>query len=557
MDTSEKKNASRNLAALVDFSNLINSSLELDFILNNLLLTCFGKFYSTRGMIIILNDECKVSFIASKGINNQDIEIFNQVSTDQIEESHDIKLFCEKYKLRLKKNIILRGRTRGIVFLSEKLNKTEYSEEDQAFLDTLLNITSIAVENSLVITKLKEVNRDLDSRVNQLSTLFDLSKEFGGILDVKMIAKLLSFSIIGQLFVTKYAIVKKHKEIEILESKFDEEKLAAVCGNCRFDLITEPVNTDEYDYLKDYYELGVQLIIPMQVKNITIGLILVGKKINNLQFTKSEKEFSYALAGMAAISFENVRLFNEALEKERLEKDLELAKKIQRNLLPHSVPKFSNIEVSAINIPARQVGGDYYDLVKLDTENLLFAIGDVSGKGMQAALMMANTQAFLKSICKQKLPLDESTNLLNNLISENTTSGGFITFFWGIFNNNTKELTYVNAGHNPPLLIRNNSIEYLKKGGMILGVMETLIPYEMTKIQLQSGDLLVLFTDGITEAMSIEKEEYSDPRLEELILKNSEKNVNNLMEIIMQDVKLFTLGAEQSDDITSLIIKIN
>ncbi|MDP2037137.1 MAG: PP2C family protein-serine/threonine phosphatase, partial [Ignavibacteria bacterium] len=187
---------------------------------------------------------------------------------------------------------------------------------------------------------------------------------------------------------------------------------------------------------------------------------------------------------------------------------------------------------------------------------VLFAIADVSGKGVPAALLMANIQAFLKSICKMKMHLADATNLLNDLVAENTTNGSFITFFWGIINNDKKELTFVNAGHNPPLLIRNSQIIKLKKGGMILGVMQTIVPYLSDMIQLESGDTIVLFTDGITEAMNVKWEEYSDERLESFVLERDHLNSKQLLEEIKHSVEQFTIGAEQSDDITSLVIKV-
>ena len=240
-----------------------------------------------------------------------------------------------------------------------------------------------------------------------------------------------------------------------------------------------------------------------------------------------------------------------------MEKDLELARNIQQNLLPNKLPISVKFQISAINITAKLVGGDFYDVVKLDENRLLIAIADVSGKGIQASLLMANLQAFLKSIYKQNYKLEEASNFLNDLVSENTTNGSFITFFWGILDISSKEFTYVNMGHNPPLLISENKITKLKKGGMILGVMQTIIPYEFEIIKLKSNDALILFTDGVTEAMNISNEEYSDERLEELCLNIANNDADKILENILFDLNSHTQGAEQSDDITSLILKIN
>lgn len=557
MNNLDNNSALRNLAALVDFSNLINSSLSIEFTINNLLLTCFTKFFVTRGIVFVVNNDEEIIVGSSKGIDIGNYSAQKYVPGSGISSNDCIQQLVVKNNLIFSKEIISDGKIRGELFFGEKINKQPFNDEDVKFLDTILRITSTALENALFVEKIKNVNRELDNKVNQLASLFDLSKEFGGILDENVIAKLVAFSVIGQLFISRYAIVSYNGGFNIIDSRFDKNQLTALLEKLNISEINSPVCISDDEKENDFYKLGVKLIIPMLVKNKLNGLILLGKRINQVDYSKSDIEFTSSVGSLAAMAIENSILFKTALEKEKIEKDLELAKKIQQNLLPQKFPKLQNFEIVAVNKSARQVGGDYYDIVKLPQQKTLFAIGDVSGKGVQAALIMANTQAFLKSICKQNLPLDAASNLLNDLLAENTTNGGFVTFFWGIIDDQTKELTYVNAGHNPPLLVRDKKIEKLKKGGMILGVMPTLVPYCMTTIQLQKDDWLVLFTDGITEAMSIENEEYSDDRLEKLILNTNVASAGELLQTMLNDVEIFTNGAEQSDDITSLIIKVN
>jgi sigma-B regulation protein RsbU (phosphoserine phosphatase) len=249
-------------------------------------------------------------------------------------------------------------------------------------------------------------------------------------------------------------------------------------------------------------------------------------------------------------------LFLEELEKQKMEEELELAREIQQNLLPQTLPRFSNFDLAAINMSSKQVGGDYYDVIALDDDRFCVAIADVSGKGAPASLLMANIQAFLQVICRQDLNIVESTALINDLISANTSDGRFITFFWAVINNEEKKMTYVNAGHNHPLLIRDGEIKKLNKGGMILGVMETTIPYDSETIDLQLDDVIVLFTDGISEAMNKESEEFSDERLEENSVKLSSLSAKEILDGIKNEVTDFTKGASQSDDITMVILKV-
>ena len=200
--------------------------------------------------------------------------------------------------------------------------------------------------------------------------------------------------------------------------------------------------------------------------------------------------------------------------------------------------------------------GDYYDVIPLDTENFCVAIADVSGKGVPASLLMANIQAFLQIICRQDIQIEEATGLINDLINANISDGRFITFFWGLVNNAEKKITYVNAGHNPPLLIRNGEIIKLHKGGMVLGVIETTMPYVSETVNLLKDDVLILFTDGVSEAMNANDEEFSDELLEKLVVELSDKNSNEILETIKSEVQNFSKGTTQSDDITLIVLKV-
>ena len=550
--------ALRNFSALVDFSNLINSNLDLNFTLNNILLTCFGKFLTTKGLVALSNEQNVFEVKASKGIPGQIIGAFPPVKFDDYKGIDNFRQFLDKNNFPVFQEIRSSEGLKGFLILGQRLTNKPYDEEDVNFLKTILNVGSTAIENTLVVDKLKKVNRELDAKVNQLSSLFDLSKEFSGILQIEMISKMLVYSLIGQMLVSKYSIISCANNIHtFLENRFDENHLRLALKSCDTNQFSKTFTRNELTGdLKPFADVGVDLIVPMQIKGETKGLILLGKRKSELGYSKSDAEFVSSLGSLAIISIENARLFKETLEKQRLEKDLETARNIQNNLLPKTIPKLPNFEISAFNRSARMVGGDYYDIVKLDSNRILFAIADVSGKGVPAALLMANIQAFLKSICKMNLPLAEATNLLNDLVAENTTMGSFITFFWGILDNEKHELTYVNAGHNPPLLVRDSQITKLKKGGMILGVMQTTIQYISETVTLESGDALVLFTDGITEAMNTKWEEFSDERLEELVRLKYQEDSQNLLSHIKTDVENFTKGAEQSDDITSLVIKV-
>ncbi len=558
MNSQKNDSALRNLSALVDFSNTVNSSLKLDFILNNLLLTVFAKLQTTKGIVALTDDNKNLKITYFKGISSDVPQNFPVVNINDFDKNKEFIEFLKKYGFVLYEKISTSSEKLGVVILGQKITKQEYSEDDRQFLKTLVNISSTAIENTLTLEKLKKVNLNLDAKINQLSSLFDLSKEFSGILEEERVSKLLVFSVIAQMLVSQFAVLVKDKETpKILESNIKKDKLLNIINSNNIFESNEILYGNELkEKLPELYNAGFVLSVPMVIKNVVRGVILLGKRLTGKPFSQSDLEYISSVASLAVISIENSRLFKEALEKQKLEKDLELARTIQKNLLPKKIPVFDNVEIAAYNKTAKQVGGDYYDVIQIDHNNVLIAIADVSGKGVQAALLMANLQAFLKAIIKQNIPLVEASNLINDLVSENTTMGSFITFFWGILNTGEKTFTYVNAGHNPPILVRNGNIIKLKIGGMILGVMTTVIDYQFETVQLEKGDVIVMFTDGITEAMDTEKNEYSDERLEKLILDNADGSAKEILNKIIDDVNEHTWGAEQSDDITCCVIKV-
>lgn len=548
----------RNLTALVEFSRIINSSLDLEFILNNVLLTCLGKFLATKGLIILKENDLFV-IKSSKGFSTEIIETFPELRVNKECTGEDeLNKFIEKSHLIVSEKINSSTECLGMVCLGTKLNNKPYSEDDIDFLKTILNISATAIQNSLVVAEIKKVNRMLDSKVQRLNSLFELSKEFGLFSESSKVARLLVLSLIGQFMVSKFSVLNFEGDtIQILDSKFPVDDLLGRLRKYEYFKID---SSQKIEKIKEnfplLFEIGVNLIVPMQIQGKVKGLIILGKRINDQDYADADIEFIYSVGSLAIISLENKRLFKEALEKLKLEEELEFAREIQQNLLPSSIPQTKSFEISALNLPSKQVGGDYYDIIKLDEKNYYIAIADVSGKGIPASLLMANMQAFLQVLCRQNLKIDEATGLINDLITSNTSDGRFITFFWAMLNDAEKKITYVNAGHNPPLLIRNGLIKKLGEGGMILGVMKTIMPYNATTVQLESGDLIIMFTDGISEAMSAENEEFSDVRLEEMVLKFHKHSADEVVKSIKTEVQNFTEGAPQSDDITLMAIKV-
>jgi sigma-B regulation protein RsbU (phosphoserine phosphatase) len=257
------------------------------------------------------------------------------------------------------------------------------------------------------------------------------------------------------------------------------------------------------------------------------------------------------------MSVQKTYLMEARIEKERLEKEIGLARTIQEALLPSSLPDTSPVDISPRNIPSRQVGGDYYDVIDLGGRTFLLTIADVTGKGIPASLVMANVQAMVHMLAPLDMPLSEKTSRINDVIFQNTPSDTFVTFFWGILDCNNMSFYYVNAGHNPPMIFRDgcpDPIE-LTKGGVILGAVPTHFPYECEQVELLQGDILVMFTDGITEAMSPEDVEFGDDGLIDVMNRTQANNASDYADAIIHAIDAFTNG-KYSDDVTLMTIKV-
>jgi sigma-B regulation protein RsbU (phosphoserine phosphatase) len=260
------------------------------------------------------------------------------------------------------------------------------------------------------------------------------------------------------------------------------------------------------------------------------------------------------LGNTAIAALENERLFQEELKKKQLESELNLALEIQKGLFPSEAIEIENYSIYGRSIPSKQVGGDYYDHIQIDENRYFILIADVSGKGMPAAMIMANLQAALRVLVKLGLPLLDIIINLNHIVYSNTSQDKFVTFFGGILDTKKNTFEYINAGHNPPYLFRDGKVINLDKGGLFLGLMDGGFPYESEEIKLEDNDFIILYTDGITEAMNTKNEEFGDDNLIDICQKNTSRL--ELLDDIIEKVKLFSYGSSQYDDITMLALVI-
>lgn len=242
-----------------------------------------------------------------------------------------------------------------------------------------------------------------------------------------------------------------------------------------------------------------------------------------------------------------------------IHQDLVVARNIQQSILPKVFPPFpdrNDFDIFAGMTPAKEVGGDFYDFFLIDKERLGLVIGDVSGKGIPAAIFMAVSRTLLKATALKGLPPSECLAYVNDLLCLESTASMFVTIFYGIFNTTTGELEYTNGGHNPPYILKTDgSIQSLEMtGGIALGVVEGMA-YDTRKTELQLGAGIFLYTDGVTEAFNAADAMYTNQRLEQLLTGQNAQSIKEIVQKVFQDVNDFSIGREQSDDITILAMR--
>lgn len=296
-------------------------------------------------------------------------------------------------------------------------------------------------------------------------------------------------------------------------------------------------------------QLGTALIVPMHRAEEKIGFMSIGRKLSDLEFERDEIEFLAATADLTASAIYNLGLRKQAQEYEE-------AREIQERLLPKQIPQVPGLEISGSSRPARIVGGDYFDVFRLSERRLGLCVGDVAGKGMPAALLMANLQAVVKALATDDISPETLVAKANRVMWVNTTEDKFITLFYALVDAERRTLQFTNAGHNAPVLTRQDGTQVrLEEGGLIVGAFQESV-YTQGQIDLRPGDRLVMFTDGITEAVNGEEEEFGDPRLVDACLRGRQLSAEALHRSLFDIVTEFC-GGEFEDDATVVVVAVS
>ena len=297
------------------------------------------------------------------------------------------------------------------------------------------------------------------------------------------------------------------------------------------------------------------LAVPLGVGEGIFGMIYADSPLATSRFTEDHLKVLTTLGSVAAIRVENTRLLAERLEQESFERELQLAREIQQRFLPTAPPTVPGYELQGISFPSYEIGGDYYDFILCEDRRLVVALGDVSGKGTSAALLMSSLHAAVHAQVSLCRPITETISAVNRYLADNTPANRFVTLFYAELDPLTGSLSFINAGHNPPLISHDaGTTEQLGSGGVPLGIMPDY-DYREGRTHLRAGDVLVAYSDGVTEQTNPKGEEFGTIRLQEVISHNLDASAAGIRDKIEAALSTFAQSTPAVDDITLLIVK--
>jgi sigma-B regulation protein RsbU (phosphoserine phosphatase) len=421
------------------------------------------------------------------------------------------------------------------ILLGEKLDKSDYSEYDKILLQFFLQLLDSAYQFYVARQKEKQLVFALNHRVLQLNSLIDTSIEISRLQESRQLLHLALERVIALTNASK-GILRIKSGNRLLEKyyfpfPFKTKKLEQ--GQSKI--------TASFRFLNNIYRFS------LFEKESREGLV---------DFDDTDQLLLDAFTRQVHVSLENNYLYQQSLEKERIDNEISIAGSIQKKLIPSELPKIAGYDQYGINIPTKFIGGDYYDCIPLDDGRYVFIMADVSGKGIAASLLVSTLHASAHAYFNGPFELESIVKKLNEIIYDAATIDKYITAVFSVLDPEKNELVTVNAGHNPTYLRhRDNTLEDLTIGGIPLGMMREAPPYQSTKFILKPGDSVLYYTDGVTEAMNEKEEQYDDLRpLKNFLSSNKTHTARDFIDELIADVNDFTGSTPQSDDITALYL---
>jgi len=536
------------LESLLESAQLLHASLDLDELLRHLLRSVMGRLLVGRGLIAVSEGgEMRLALV--RGLPKLKAgEKFDEGEARLSGVELILPIGAEQDPVGL----LGIGRPAG----------GPVGGEEVEFLNALLGIAASGIANARAHEEAHRLNQSLDQKIQELRTLLDLVRGLTSTLEPDDVARLLLLTLAGRWAVRRCAIAAwKPGHPTVLRER------GTSLPDLR-ELQPELAAWPEAALVADLPEGGVKellraqqaaAVFPLRSGAETIGAAVLGPRPGGLAYGESDLDFGAGLVAQAVVAFENSWYFREAIERKKIEQELSVAASIQENLFPTSMPRLAGCDLAARNRPARQVGGDYYDALPVGAPGAekpyLLCVADVSGKGLPASLLMSNIQATLRALLGRLPSLVELAAHINELLYATTPSNKYVTAILLEIDSLSGRCRYVNAGHTDCLLLRaGGEAAWLKATGTPLGLLPDL-PYGEEGFELRPGDVLALYSDGVTEAQDVAEDEFGEARLADFLRPIAHQPAAEIVARVFDEIDRFAGAAPQYDDITLLVLK--
>lgn len=404
-----------------------------------------------------------------------------------------------------------------------------------------------------VLPNKAELERELNLKQLQINSLLNITQAINDNVSVEGLFNMYKSFLSWEIGVKKMALyVLKDGEWYCAASIGIDDKLLEIDISERLPTYTRLKNVEEseHELIREF-----DVVIPVRHKNEAISYVFIGG-FSEEEDMYSKVQFITTITNVIAVAIENKRLFKRQLEQERLKREMELASEMQRMLIPKQLPSKDCYELASIYKPHLGVGGDYFDFIEFEDGKIVFCVGDISGKGVAAALLMANFQANFHTLINKRTELDEFIRDLNTSVHLITQGERFITFFIAEYDINTRQLNYVNAGHNPPVLVANGNLHLLNKGCTILGSFTELPAFEVGSLKVEEEAVILSFTDGLSDIRNKADEFLSDEIIYDFVQNHYLLSASAFNNKLLEVIEKFKGEETYPDDFTVLTCKI-
>jgi sigma-B regulation protein RsbU (phosphoserine phosphatase) len=403
------------------------------------------------------------------------------------------------------------------------------------------------------MSRLDALEKELNLKQLQINRLLGITQAINDNVSAKGLFEMYQSFLSWEMGVKKMALYFLEEKKWVCKASIGlAERLLKEDISAHFSRFTRLSNLQDLDseLIREF-----DLVIPVRHKETPLAYVFIGG-FGEDEDLYNKVQFITTITNIIAVAIENKRLFKRQLEQERLKREMELAGEMQKLLIPAQLPRCEHYELASIYKPHLGVGGDYFDFIELENDRFAFCIGDISGKGVAAALLMANFQAHFQSLIHERRSLADLIIALNQSVLRITNGDKFITFFVAEYDLRMQTLSYVNAGHNPPAMAMNGKIFRLDKGCTILGAFQELPRLEVGELYIDNEALILTYTDGLTDIRNEEGEFMDEAYGYDFLLRNHMLSAAMFNEKLLEEIELFKGAESYPDDFTVLTCKI-